>query len=231
MSDTEIRADREADTRMLHRMVFFSDAVFAIVMTLLVLDLRPPAATSEAALREGLIALAPTFGAFLMSFALTGVFWFAHATTTRRLVKFDPLVAISNMLFLLIMTLMPFASRLLGEDFNSPLIWQVYCGALICASVSNILLVLMVNRGGGRLVGGVSALEVVARVVRASAPAVAFSVGFWGASEGRVIVSQFCWALIPVVILIGRLMHRAAQRPRTPQVEATTEAPTTGDAT
>jgi len=231
MPDNEIRADREADTRMLHRMVFFSDAVFAIVMTLLVLDLRPPAATSEAVLRAGLVALAPTFGAFLMSFALTGVFWFAHTTTTRRLVKFDPLVAVSNMLFLLIMTLMPFASRLLGEDFNSPLIWQVYSGALVCASASNILLVLAVNRGGGRLVGGVSTLEVVARVVRASAPGLAFSVGFWGASEGRVIVPQFCWALIPLVILIGRLMHRAAQRPRTPPIETAPEDRATGDAT
>ncbi len=220
MVDTEIHADRDADGRLLHRMMFFSDAVFAIVMTLLVLDLRPPPATSEAALGAGLAALAPTFGAFLMSFALTGVFWLAHMATARRLVRFDPLVAVSNLLFLLVVTLMPFVSRLLGEDFTSPIIWEVYSGALIAASLTNVLFVLAVNRGGGRLVGGVSGREVFARVLRAAAPAVAFSVGFWGASQGRMIIPQFCWILIGVVIVIGRLLHRSARRPAAPAPEA-----------
>ena len=212
MADTEARADREADARMLHRMVFFSDAVFSIVMTLLVLDLRPPPATSEAALRAGLLALAPTFGAFLMSFALTGVFWLAHMATARRLVRFDPLVAVCNLLFRAVVALMPFVSRLLGEDMTSSVIWEVYSTALIAASLTNVLFVLAVNRGGGRLVGGVSGREVFARVLRAAAPAVAFSVGFWGASQGRMIVPQFCWILISLVIVVGRLIHRSARR-------------------
>jgi uncharacterized membrane protein len=226
MPETEIRADREADARLLHRMVFFSDAVFAIVMTLLVLDLRPPAATSEAAVREGLITLAPTVLAFLMSFALTGVFWLAHMATARRLVTFDPMVAVANLLFLLVVTLMPFVSRLLGETFMSPTVWEVYSAALIAASLTNVLLVLAVNRDGGRLVGGVSGREVFARVVRAAAPGIAFGVGFWGATQGRMVIPQQCWVLIPVVILIGRILHRSALRASAP----TTEPSPPGDA-
>ena len=207
MADTETHANSEADVRLLHRMVFFSDAVFAIVMTLLVLELRPPPATSEAALEAGLIALSPTFFAFLTSFALTGVFWFAHLSTTRRLVVFDPLAAVANMAFLLIVSLMPFASRLLGENFRSPLIWEVYSAILIAASVVNLLLLAAVNRDGGRLVGGQNSRELVYRALRAMAPGVAFAVGFWGASEDRIIVPQMCWMLIPVVFVLARLVR------------------------
>jgi uncharacterized membrane protein len=227
MPDTEIHAEHEAGARLLHRMVFFSDAVFAIVMTLLVLDLRPPPATSEAALRDGLIALAPTFGAFLMSFALTGVFWLAHMATVRRLVRFDPMVAVVNLLFLLVVTLMPFVSRLLGENFMSPVIWQVYCGALVAASITNVLLVLAVHRDGGRLVGGVSDRERIARVVPATAPGAAFAIGFLGASQGLMFIPQYCWVLIPVVIVIGGRMHRSAERAQTQP----TAIPETEDAT
>ena len=207
MTDTENRANSEADTRLLHRMVFFSDAVFAIVMTLLVLELRPPPATSEAALEAGLIALATTFIAFLTTFALTGVFWFAHMSTTRRLVVFDPLVAVANMAFLLIVSLMPFASRLLGENFRSPLIWEVYSLTLIAASVVNLLLLAAVNRGGGRLVGGPGGREVAYRALRAAAPGIAFTIGFWGASEGRMVIPQMCWVIIPLVFVIARLIR------------------------
>ena len=158
-------------------------------MTLLVLELRPPPATSEAALEAGLIALAPTFIAFLTTFALTGVFWFAHMSTTRRLVVFDPLVAVANMAFLLIVSLMPFASRLLGENFRSPLIWEVYSLTLIAASVVNLLLLAAVNRGGGRLVGGPGGREVAYRALRAAAPGIAF------------------WVIIPLVFVIARLIR------------------------
>ena len=207
MADTESRANRDADTRLLHRMVFFSDAVFAIVMTLLVLDLRPPPATSEAALEAGLIALSPTFFAFLTSFALTGVFWFAHLSSTRRLVVFDPLAAVANMAFLLIVSLMPFASRLLGETFSSPLICEVYSATLMAASAVNVLLLLAVHRDGGRLVGGRNTGELAYRGLRAMTPGVAFAVGFWGARENLIFVPQMCWMLIPVVFIVARLVR------------------------
>jgi uncharacterized membrane protein len=224
MQDVDTRADREADTRLLHRVVFFTDAVFAIVMTLLVLDLRPPVAADEAALGAGLDALAPTFDAFLMSFALTGVFWFAHLSTTRRLVKFDALAAVLNMLFLLPVTLMPFASRLLGAGFSSPLTWKVYSATLVAASISNILLVLAVNRGGGRLVGGISGRYLTNRVIRASAPGVAFALGFWGADHGLLIVPKLCWVAIPLMLGLARLVGGGAPPRKTSEPSADVEA-------
>jgi uncharacterized membrane protein len=75
--------------RLLERMLFFSDAVFAIVLTLLVLDLRLPAGITDANLLRGVLAMAPKLVAFATTFALVSVFWIAHVTLTRRLLEFD----------------------------------------------------------------------------------------------------------------------------------------------
>ena len=73
----------------LHRMVFFSDAVFAIILTLLALELRAPLDVAPGGLFEALGKLTPHFIAFAMSFAIVSVFWIAHLSTLRRLVHFD----------------------------------------------------------------------------------------------------------------------------------------------
>ena len=107
----ESRAVHEAhDKRMLDRMLFFTDAVFAIVMTLLVLELRPPELEHQS-LWTALSGMSSKFVAFGMSFGLSAIFWAAHLSTTRRLIQFDWPVAWANIAFLLPVTLMPFASR------------------------------------------------------------------------------------------------------------------------
>ena len=77
--------ERAPEMRMVDRMLFFSDAVFAIVLTLLVLELRPPEASDDAGLAIALKALSPKFFAFAASFALVSIFWTAHMAITRRL--------------------------------------------------------------------------------------------------------------------------------------------------
>ena len=70
----------DRNRRALDRVVFLSDGVFAIALTLLVLDLRLPplAAHSASALARALAADAPRFVAFVISFEVIGIFWLAH---------------------------------------------------------------------------------------------------------------------------------------------------------
>src|SRR4051812_8177710 len=143
----------DLDERMLHRMLFFTDAVFAIVLTLLVLELKPPAggALADAAtLREA----APHLFAFAFSFAIIAVFWTAHMNTTRRLAQFDWLTAVANLLFLLPVCLLPFATSWIGADISGGFAWGLYCWVLVAISASNVLIVLVAYRGGGRLIAG-----------------------------------------------------------------------------
>jgi uncharacterized membrane protein len=200
----ESRALHEAhDKRMLDRMLFFTDAVFAIVMTLLVLELRPPE-LEQAGIWAALAGLTPKFIAFGMSFALAAIFWVAHLSTTRRLIHFDWPTAWANLAFLLPVTLMPFASALLGERFGGEAHWQVYCVLLIAASALMTAFLLVASRDGGRLMGGLTGRERGFRALRALAPGISFAIGLALEAAGRNGLSHFCWLLIAVVMLIAR---------------------------
>lgn len=201
------------DDRLLHRMLFFTDAVFAIVLTLLVLDLRPPEARDAASLNLALGAMSGHFVAFGLSFGVVAIFWTAHMSTLRQLRRFDWPTAWVNLAFLAPICLMPFASALAGQAEFGPAAWQLYCQDLILVSTANVALVLVSTRGGGRLLGGIGTGHRVHRAVRAAAPGIAFSAGYLAARAGLGHLAQFCWLLIPVVFLLSRLALRGRPAP------------------
>jgi len=100
------------------RLAALSDGIFAVAMTLLVLDLRVPARDavhSSTDLREALISLAPQFVAYLMSFITLGIFWVGQQTQLNHLARSDRSLSWIHLLFLFAVTLMPFSTRLLAE--------------------------------------------------------------------------------------------------------------------
>lgn len=197
--------DDAASERLMHRAITFSDAVFAVALTLLVLELRPPPRDVEVV--DGLLALLPHLAAFAGSFALVAIFWAAHMALTRRLVVFDWPTVWVNLLFMFVIVLMPFASALLGGHGVTPLVWRLYCGVLIAASLAQTALWLVASRGGGRLLaGGVTWRERGFRTLRALSPAIAFGVGFWAVGTELAQWSVWCWVLILPVALVARLV-------------------------
>lgn len=200
------------DHRMIDRLLFFSDAVIAIVVTLLVLELRPPEAHNVNELATSLRALTPKFIAFAGTFAIVIVFWAAHLAITRRLKVFDWAVAWVNALFLFAVATLPFASALIGEYGSAGIAWQLYCAALMAASFSQALLVIVTTRGGGRLVDGVTAREIIWRLLRAISPGVAFAAGLVLSLQGKAELSAFCWVLIPPLLLVAGVFQPAKAR-------------------
>jgi uncharacterized membrane protein len=200
------------NSRLLHRMLFFSDAVFAIVLTLLVLELRPPEAHSPAEAVAGLAGLAEHFVAFVTSFALVSVFWIAHMSTLRRLHRFDWPVAVTNLVVLAPICLLPFASSLLGAAKFGLVAWRFYSWNLIATSVAVVALVLAVNRGGGRLVGGNPPGEQVYRALRAAAPGVGFAVSLVCLEAGLIALARLAVLLIPLQILLADRFANPARK-------------------
>jgi uncharacterized membrane protein len=118
----------------LERLAALSDGVFAVAMTLLVLDLRAPAAEaihSEHDLLNALVALAPRLITYLMSFMTLGIFWFGQQTQLDRLEKSDRDLAWLHVAFMFAVTLVPFTTALLSEFITLRAALLVYWGNIL----------------------------------------------------------------------------------------------------
>jgi uncharacterized membrane protein len=111
------------------RLAALSDGLFAIAMTLLVLDLRVPASGaihSELDLWGALVALVPRFIPYFMSFLTLGIFWVGQQTQLNRFARGDRNLAWIHLGFLLAVSLMPFSTALLAEFITFRLALVVY---------------------------------------------------------------------------------------------------------
>ena len=100
------------------RLAAMSDGIFAVAMTLLLLELRVPARDlvhSEADLRRALTALSPQFLVYVVSFITLGIFWVGQQTQLNHLARSDRELTWIHLTFLFAVTLMPFSTRLLIE--------------------------------------------------------------------------------------------------------------------
>lgn len=103
----------------LERIIFFSDAVIAIAVTLLAVDIKPPVVADPSQLAGALAAFWPQFASFALSFMIIASFWIGHHITFSYIRNYDYKLAWLNFLFLLFIVLTPFASSLLGiYQFN-----------------------------------------------------------------------------------------------------------------
>jgi uncharacterized membrane protein len=100
------------------RLAALSDGLFAVAMTLLVLDLRVPAIEAihgEADLRQALIGLAPRVLIYLMSFLTLGIFWVGQQTQLNFVARSDRTLSWLHLAFLFSVSLMPFSTSLMAE--------------------------------------------------------------------------------------------------------------------
>jgi uncharacterized membrane protein len=106
------------------RVEAFSDGVLAVVITLLVLDVKLPAGlTTDAALWAAVIHIAPVLAAWVVSFAFVLTFWVSHHYFFASLKHTDRGVLWLNGVFLLTITMIPFPTGLVGQypGFTAPL--------------------------------------------------------------------------------------------------------------
>jgi uncharacterized membrane protein len=113
----------------LDRLAALSDGVFAIAMTLLVLDLKLPTTLlirSEGDLWRALVQLAPRFVAYFMSFLTLGIFWVGQQTQLNHMARGTRALAWLHLGFLLAVTLMPFSTGVLADHYTLKLAVVVY---------------------------------------------------------------------------------------------------------
>lgn len=99
----------------MNRLHALTDGVYAIAMTLLVLELHVPDASSSAELIRGLVAVGPSVFSFALSFAVLGVYWVGNTASLGRQQRIDRPGLLLNVLQLFFIALLPFTTAILGR--------------------------------------------------------------------------------------------------------------------
>ena len=129
------------------RIAFFSDAVFAIALTLLVLDIRLPEGLADGEVWGALRELWPQFFAYVLTFAVLGINWITHHRKFRVMRRFDTGLIWINLAFLLFVALAPFPTSVLAEYGTAPAV-VLYAGEVAMLSILQAALWVYAYRRG-----------------------------------------------------------------------------------
>jgi uncharacterized membrane protein len=190
-------ADQDAETG---RIEAFSDGVFAIAITLLVLDLHLPDTSKHGVLR-GLVDEWPQFAAYVTSFFIIGIMWANHHSMFRSIVRADRTLLFLNLLLLLWTTLLPFPTRLVAEHLrgggsNAAQAEAVYSATLTLAAIAFSLIWTHAVRHGRLIAAPMSPREERRSILRFSMGTIwyAITIGISFASAGVALAIQFALA-------------------------------------
>jgi len=128
----------------LERLVFFSDAVYAIAITLLVLEIKIPIlpkGSPDALYWQALAELIPSFMGYVLSFAVIGIFWIGHHRAFAMAGRYSGRVLGWNMALLCVIAFMPFVTAFDAHNLNQHVPGMVYCGTLLLAGLLNAAVV------------------------------------------------------------------------------------------
>jgi len=182
------------------RLEAFTDGVYAIVITLLILDIRIPDVRAEA-LGSALIQMLPQVFTYVLSFFVVALYWFSHHRIAQQIKQIDGTFVWLNMVWLLFVTIIPFPTALLGRYPLQPIPIAIYGADLILANVTGFVILAYMRRHP------VLCFVIVDKsVLRRQIPAYAVTNGFYGLAIafGWFLpwISYFLYALVLVGLAI-----------------------------
>ncbi|MCK0156744.1 TMEM175 family protein [Cellulophaga sp. F20128] len=118
------------------RLEAFSDGVLAIVITIMVLEMGAPEETTL----EGLLSVAPVFVSYLLSFIYIGIYWNNHHHLLQVTQKVNGTILWANLHLLFWLSLVPFATSWVGENYESALPVALYGTVLLGSAIAYAIL-------------------------------------------------------------------------------------------
>ena len=131
-----VRMAKERVTFGPGRLEAFSDGVIAVIITIMVLDLRVPEGDGRAAF----MTVVPTLLSYLLSFVFVGLYWLNHHLLMDRLKRVTGIVQWANIAWLFALSLIPFATKYMAEKHQSAFSVQVYSLSMILPGATFLLL-------------------------------------------------------------------------------------------
>jgi len=188
----------------IERLAALSDGVFAVAMTLLVLDLHTPAAAAihgERDLLGALAPLAPRLLVYLMSFLTLGIFWVGQQTQLNQFERANRDLSWVHLAFLFLVSLMPFSTALMAEFFHYRTAMVIYWFNIFLLGVTLFVSWRLALRHGlvaEAMRAGTSAIErriIVAQALYAFGALLCIFSTSW--SLAFIIILQLNYALAP----------------------------------
>jgi uncharacterized membrane protein len=194
------------------RVAAFSDGVFAIAVTLLVLDLKlrdlPPHA-SNAELAQALIDTAPQIFTYVLSFLVVGLYWITHHRLFAFIKRYDSRLLWLNVLALLCVAFLPFPSSVMGEYGNRPVAVMLFAATLAATGLAQTLIWWYASHGW-RLVDRDLEPELIRYVMLRGLIAVAVFLLSIPVALIDTTLAQLSWLLIiPGLAVLTRRYSRA----------------------
>jgi TMEM175 potassium channel family protein len=200
--------------REVERLAFFSDAVMAIAMTLLVVELRIPEAltptATDAELRAALAELGQSFLSVFLSFMVISVWWVGHNRLFRSLAAGDGAIVALNFAFLAAVAFLPFPTRLIGGWVNLPSAVMLYAATNVVAGGSLFAMRWRADRRG--LLDVEPALERRRRLAISAVAPLGFAISIPVALVDATLAALSWLLFIPAVVVIRLWFTRAERR-------------------
>jgi len=166
--------DDEAAEEGIGRILALSDGVFAIAMTLLILEIAVPA-PGVTDLPKALLRLWPHYLAYVLSFVVIARFWVAHHVSFRLIARYDGVLVWLNLLLLMFVSFLPFPTAVLGAHNGEPAAAVLYAAAVILTGTASTAYWWYASGRGGLLRSDVGDAQVRALRARALSSPVFFA--------------------------------------------------------
>jgi uncharacterized membrane protein len=183
------------------RLEAFSDGVIAIIITIMVLELKVPHGADAAALRP----LLPVFLSYVLSFVNIGIYWNNHHHLLHAARQVDGRVLWANLLLLFWLSLVPFFTGWMGENHFASLPTALYGAVLLLAAYSYVLLQRAIIAVDGRE-------SHLARAVGADRKGLVSRLLYMAAIAGAFVRPWIAWTIYVTVALIWFVPDRRIER-------------------
>jgi uncharacterized membrane protein len=206
--------DQELESRAVDRLIFFSDAVVAIAITLLAIDLPVPHGSTLSEFWASVQHNEDRYLAFLVSFGAIAAAWGDHHDAFRFTSRMDSRLRTLNMAWLMMIVIVPFATKLLTVGSGEgPGVHAVRFGfyALVQSLASVIMIVILRHMASHHQAPSVPPPGLAGMAWRSYSLALGF-----GLSIPLFFATSYAWVLWIVIPLFVRLAHRLHDRKHRP---------------
>ena len=202
------------------RVLALSDGVFAIIITLLVLEIHVPDLAQGQSLREALEEIRPSLTAFLISFVVVAIAWAGHRDIFSLIRRTDRALVWLNILSLLPLCILPFGASLIARYETEPVALRMY-GLLLLAIAASRLWVWWYASGRPHLLfAPVDRRSRRAGVALVAVPGVAYAIAL-GVADAAPTASLIVYAAVPVLYFVAITLGRSSAPPGSVEQEFT----------